>query len=274
MIIDTQVHIWEKHRPGRPWPEPVVPKPGWPDGLSAERMLTEMDAIGVDRTVIVPPIWAGDSNETGLEAAQRYPDRFAVMGRFDPLAPGISGRLKDWLQQPHMLGIRMSLNRPPHSNWLDDGTLDEFWSACEHFGIPVMVFIGRTVEKLQAVVQAHPGLTLIIDHMGCDLGAKGAQAFSQLDSVLALARHTNVSLKLSMAPRFSEVPYPYHDINPFIWRIYETIGPQRLMWGSDFTNLSSYEDCLRHVQEGLDFLSEEDRKWILGKTAATLLKWP
>ena len=50
-----------------------------------------MDEAGVDRVVIVPPSWPGDRNDYGLEAARRYPDRFAVMGRI-PLAESAIGR--------------------------------------------------------------------------------------------------------------------------------------------------------------------------------------
>jgi predicted TIM-barrel fold metal-dependent hydrolase len=49
--------------------------------------LAEMDAAGVDRAVIVPPTWAGDSNDWALDLAAQYPKRFAVVGRFDAQAP-------------------------------------------------------------------------------------------------------------------------------------------------------------------------------------------
>ena len=54
-----------------------------PNGYSAEEMLAEMDAAGVDRAVIVPPTYVGEGNETALEVHQQYPKRFAIMGRFD-----------------------------------------------------------------------------------------------------------------------------------------------------------------------------------------------
>ena len=46
-------------------------------------MLKEMATAGVDRAIIVPPTWAGDSNAWALEMAARYPNRFAVIGRID-----------------------------------------------------------------------------------------------------------------------------------------------------------------------------------------------
>ena len=76
-IIDAQVHIWSKT---------VTP----PSGLhrkvakfTAEELLREMDEAGVDAALIHPPrSWDPDSNALAIEAARKYPERFAVMGQF------------------------------------------------------------------------------------------------------------------------------------------------------------------------------------------------
>jgi len=52
-----------------------------PEPFTIEKLVPLMDEAGVDRAVIVPPDWAGYRNDYGLEAAKRYPNRFAVMGR-------------------------------------------------------------------------------------------------------------------------------------------------------------------------------------------------
>src|SRR5262245_2472914 len=69
-IADVQVHLWEPERPDRPWGKLARP-PHRPNGFSAEEMLAEMDAAGVDRAIIVPPTWAGDSNDWALAMAER-----------------------------------------------------------------------------------------------------------------------------------------------------------------------------------------------------------
>ena len=55
-------------------------------------------STGVDRAVLVPPLVSGFNNDTAnayaLEAAAAYPDRFAVMGRFDPRPPDARERLE------------------------------------------------------------------------------------------------------------------------------------------------------------------------------------
>jgi len=274
-ITDAQVHIWNPETLEHTWPKDGNrAAPHLPDGLTAEQMIPNMDAAGVDRAVIVPPSWVGEDNSEGLAAAEKYPSRYAVMGRFDPTAADAHDRLVTWLNQPQMLGIRMTLFRG-FAAWLEDGTLDWFWDGCERLGIPVMALTPASAGKLDRVTAQHPGLTLIMDHMAADLSAKGDAAFATIDQLLGLAKYARVFVKVSSAPCFSNQPYPFADIQPYMRRIYDAFGPQRLMWGADFSRLTStYPECLEHFRSGLDFLSSDDKEWILGRTLAETLRWP
>ena len=84
-----------------------------------------MDAHGVDRAVLVPPLVSGFNNTTAnayaLEGAAAHPDRLAVMGRFDPRTPDARERLAHWREQPGMLGVRFSLEGPPAPQLLEEG---------------------------------------------------------------------------------------------------------------------------------------------------------
>src|SRR5260370_33733916 len=97
VITDAQVHLWEPERPDRPWPKPQARPPHRPNGSSAEEMLAEMDAAGGDRAIIVPPTWAGESNDSALETASRYTTRVAVAGRIDTRAHAAKQQLARWL---------------------------------------------------------------------------------------------------------------------------------------------------------------------------------
>ncbi|HLF72530.1 MAG TPA: amidohydrolase family protein [Dehalococcoidia bacterium] len=275
MIIDAQIHIWDVDRPERPWPQPPRNLPQLPNGFSAEQALEQMDASGVDRAVIVPPIYAGDENAnlTAFEACERHPGRFAIMGRFDP-AWGPQ-RLETWKSQPHMLGIRISMTYPAYSTWMDDGTLDWFWPVAERLRIPVMLLLPHALPQAKRVAERHPGLQLFIDHLGCVLPKQGPAAFANIDQLLAMAATPNVAVKVTSAPCFSEQGFPFADIHPYLRRIYEAFGPQRMLWGTDFTRLrGTYDECLRIFRDELDFLSAEDKDWVLGKSASKLLGWP
>jgi len=53
--------------------------------------------------------------------------------------------------------------------------------------------------------------------------------------------------------------------------MYDAFGARRLLWGADITRLvSSYAACLNHFEEGLDFLSTEDKEWIFGSNSLEL----
>jgi predicted TIM-barrel fold metal-dependent hydrolase len=173
-----------------------------------------------------------------------------------------------------MLGIRHTLFGK-FRDWFEAGAYDPFWTAAERYGVPVMCLANGAPEIFEPIAARHPELTLIIDHFGAYLEREGPPAFAMLDRLLPLARHPNVYVKVTGAPSLSTEPYPFSDLEPFIRAVYEAFGARRLMWGADITRLrGTYSDCVRHFQEGLDFLSDDDRAWILGKTVATALGWP
>jgi len=274
IVTDAQVHVWEADRPDRPWPTPRRVEPQQEGGFSAEEAIVEMDAASVDRAVIVPPSWVGENNATAVEAAQKYPARFGVMGRFDLNAPGAAGQLDGWLDQPGMLGIRLTFLSTPALQQLDEGSLDWAWEACERNGIPLMIMLIGMPEKVAPIAQRHPNLTIILDHMALDLRAEPTAAWEPLDRLVALARLPRVYVKVSSVPNFSAEPYPHRDVHAHLRRIYDAFGPHRLL-GSDVTRLKgSYGDCRRLFAEALDFLSDEDRELILGRALAECLKWP
>ena len=275
LVTDAQIHVWEADRPDRPWPQPPRNAAQRAGGFTAEEAIAAMDAIGVDRAVIVPPTWIGENNATALEAAARHAGRFGVMGRFDLNAPDRDARLAGWLRQPHMLGIRMTFFGAPPASALDDGSLDWFWAACERHGIPLMLLLGGMPEKAIAIAERHPALTIILDHMALNLTAQGLAAWDSIDTTVSMARLPRVHVKVSSAPNFSTEPYPHRDIQPFLRRLYEAYGPRRLHWGADFTRVrGTYADCLRMFREDLDFLSADDREWIIGRGIAEALRWP
>jgi predicted TIM-barrel fold metal-dependent hydrolase len=56
-----------------------------------------------------------------------------------------------------------------------------------------------------------------------------------------------------------------------IRRLVEAYSPQRLMWATDcpfqVQSGRTYRDSIELVRSRLDFLSDDDRQWLLRKTA-------
>jgi len=274
-IIDSQVHIWGANTPERPWPAGRENQAQRPVPLGAEGLLGAMDAAGVDRVVIVPPSWEGDRNDLALAAALRYPNRFAVMGRFPVETAAEGGQLPTWREQPGMLGVRLTLHRDPWKSWLENGAIDWFWPAAERAGLPVMVYVPGLVKRLDAVAGRHPGLKLIVDHLALPIEEKDDAAFAALNEVLALARYPNVAVKPSALPCYTSETYPFRGLHRRIRRVYDAFGPRRMLWGTDYSRLPCpYRQAVTLFTEELDFLSHEDKEWIMGRATAEWLGWP
>lgn len=274
MIVDAQMHLWTAERPDWRW----VPgqKPQLPEPFTIERALALADAAGVDRIVVVPPSWTGDRNDYALEAARRHPGRFAVMGRIALRDPGAPAQLAAWRSQPGMLGVRITFIGPTEK-WLEDGTADWFWPAAEHAGIPVMLLAAEKGPALARIAERHPRLELILDHMGLVTGVvRAGRTANAIDQAASLARYPNVSVKLSAAPNYSSQPFPYRDMTPYIRRLFDAYGPRRCYWGTDLTNefaRATYQQRIAHFTQELDFLSEADKDWIMGRALLEKLNW-
>ena len=274
MIVDAQVHLWKAETPDWKW----VPgrKPQLPEPFTIEKLVGLMDEAGVDRVVVVPPSWPGDRNDYGLEAAHRYPDRFHVMGRIPLEKPESAALLPTWREQPGMLGVRVLFNGDMMS-WLTDGKADWFWSAAEKAKVPVMVFAPGQGPALGRIAERYPGLTMIIDHMNLSLEIRNSIGIpAAVEQTAALAKYSNVSCKLSGTPGISQEAYPFADMKPHIKRAFEAFGPERCHWGTDMTNSfakATYRQRITHFTETLEFLTEEDKDWVMGRAILKRLNW-
>ena len=273
-IVDAQVHLWKAESEDWKW----VPgmKPQMPEPFTVDKLVPLMDQAGVDRVVVVPPSWPGDRNDYALEAAKRYPDRLAVMGRIPLNNPQAAALLPKWREQPGMLGVRLTVLGPTRA-WLTDGTPDWFWPEAEKADIPIMFLTDGQNAQLAGVAERYPRLQLIADHMGIGGNTlKEGRIADAVSQTASLAKYPNVSVKLSAAPNYSSEAYPFRDFTPHIKRLFEAYGPRRCYWGSDMTNgydKATYKQRITHFTEELPFLSEEDKDWVMGKSILERLRW-
>jgi L-fuconolactonase len=273
IIADSQVHVWAPNTAERPWlggQKPHMDKPLGPDEL-----LCEMEAAGVHRAILVPPFWDGDRHDLVLEAARRLPDRFAVMGRPNIEGPNAQRLIESWCQQPGMLGCRFSFNRPHQVDMLTQGRIDWLWRVAEDMNMPLMFNVPHPLLHLvDAIAVRHPRLRIAICHLGLPKG-KDEEAFRDLDKLLALAGHSNVSVKISALPDFTNDTFPYRRLHPHLRRVYDAFGPKRMFWGSDLSRSPcSYHQAITMYTEEIPWLSASDKEWIMGRGLCEWVGWP
>jgi len=77
-----------------------------------------------------------------------------------------------------------------------------------------------------------------------------------------------VALKVSGAVAQSNLGFPYADLEEHLHWLVEHFGRERLIWGSDFPNVSdeaSYGQTLAWLDH-VDWLSDGDREWLVGRS--------
>jgi predicted TIM-barrel fold metal-dependent hydrolase len=275
LIADSQVHLWAADSPQRPWPPGRAAEAQKPYPIGKEAMLFQMDLAGVRRVVVVPPSWEGDRNDVALEAARAHPDRFAVMGRLNLGDPASRALVADWRRQPGMLGMRFTFHNEHYRHFLSEGTGDWLWPAAEKAGVPLMVLVPGMLDHLDRIAGQHPGLKLVIDHVGLNVRGKGPKVFEDLPAVCALARHANVAIKASGMPSLSTEKYPFRDLHPHIRALVDAYGPKRVFWGTDLTRMPcTYYECITLFTEHLPWLKGEDLEWVMGRGVCAWLGWP
>jgi predicted TIM-barrel fold metal-dependent hydrolase len=286
-IIDAQLHE-------------VGPRLTWPDPAQIRRAVTTevtlgwMDAAGVDIAVVNPhdEAWAD-------EAARLFPDRLRLVISFrDPAAPAAAGTVRDAASRPNVVGGRCVLGktlRDPDgrraAGLLTSGALEPVFVACEEQGLPLFLFVSGLVPLAEPIARAHPGLTLIIDHLGIQQPPLAARQDLDLAPLLALAGYPNVAVKLCGAPVFSAGEYPYADVWPRLRPLLDTFGAARVMWASDISRFAgrigwdnaypqarpwyqgkhSYAESL-HMIRDTEALSPAEKELILGGTARRVLR--
>jgi predicted TIM-barrel fold metal-dependent hydrolase len=118
------------------------------------------------------------------------------------------------------------------------------------------------------IATRHPGLKVHIDHIGRWFGGSGIKdeaAYADLPDMLALARLSNVGVKLSGAPSTSSHAYPYKNIHGYLKQIVDAFGPDRCFWGTDITRMPiPYRQCVTMFTEELPWLKGRDLERVMG----------
>ena len=246
-----------------------------PYPVSAESLLLQMDLAGVRRAYLIPPSWQGDSNAVACDAAARFPDRFAVLGRIDILDPESPGRMAGWKQQPGMIGVRCLGHRPEHLAALAGGRLDPLFAAAAAADVRLTMMLPKApdaADLIEQVAAAHPQLKISVDHMNL---FEPQDVTDILPSLMRLAKFPNVAMKASCVPLVSRQRYPFRDTHDALRMVFEHFGPQRMFWGSDLSrSVCSYSDNITLFTEHLPWLRGGDLELVMGRAVLDWYGWP
>jgi L-fuconolactonase len=263
-IVDAQVHA--NHR-----------------GL--EPSVAIMDALGVAAAII--DVWPPERTKlpNGVnrytykfaeEAVSRFPNRFAYVIRFDPNDQDVEEQVAAVRQAPNRLCIRIASGLDIKA--LPSGAHEHILSAAAKYDVPVMIYAGSEHAAVRKYVEKFDRVQFIIDHVGMAVGLGGQPdpLETTIDRLIGYAKYPHVAVKWGHAPRLSRDPFPYRDLIAQLQRVIGAFGAQRLMWASDYTvtvDNHNYGESLFCIRCS-DQLSENDKQWLLGRSAREILRWP
>jgi len=272
-ITDAQAHIWAAPSPERPWPEEGAAYAHGTESFTVEHLLDQMEGAGVDSAILVPPSFEGDYNDVCLSAAQRFPDRFAVMGRISLVDRAARELVPGWLEQPGMYGVRLTFSQPYQRGLLAEGRADWLFEAAEAARVPVALFAPGLTEHVRGVALRHPDLRLIVDHLGIRTDLRDGEIDLPIDEVLSLAELPNVAVKATALPCVVTEGYPFSSLHGRIRRVIDAFGPERVFWGCDVSRLPcTYKEAVTYVTEEMG-LDDEALEWIMGRGIRAWIRW-
>ena len=272
-------------------------------GMSHRDNLYLMDAVGVGKQIIQ----CGGPHGTSLEhqhayvhrVMQEYPDRFAAITAVDerklPSDEGlelIRKHVEDWgftawwfAPWPPEELVAAGFNpgdwgEPNPFYYFDHERYEPMWELVDSLSVPVCITSApQNFESfcpaILNVLSRHPNLTVVIVH-GIDPPSclNEDSVASVPESAVTLVREYDVYLELLTGlDGMKGKPNRYGPNDEVIRAFYDTFGPSKLMWGSEFTyvempTVAQYRQQFDYISERCPYMTEEDVAMIRGGNAA------
>jgi predicted TIM-barrel fold metal-dependent hydrolase len=267
-ILDPHVHVW-KHDARFPF----APGAKVPDyDATPEMLLNLMRQNGVSKTVIIQVSHYRYDNSYLAAVLKQYRDTFHGVCRVDPLDPAAPDHLSMLCEQQGFRGVRLSPAADASGDWIVGPLMPPLWQRCENLRVPMTLLTPITrIPDIQKLVEKFPGLNVVIDHMAdCPVDHP-----EQLENLVALVRYPKVYVKISHTWSLSKEAYHWRDSQRLVKRLYDTFGPKRLMWATDWPialDRATYSQRLTVVRDDMSFLNAADKEWILSETIQQV--WP
>lgn len=217
---DSHLHVFGPHSR-----YPLDPRRNYtPHECSLDGYRQVMQAIGIERAVLVQPSVYGTDNSAMLDALRAGGAGFRGVA---VLAPGTSD---DELKNMHALGVRgIRLNLlNPQVVGFDEALclLERVKQLGMAWHLQVLTNVARDPQSLLSL-RDKTDATIVVDHMG------KLSPFARRHGLFDMLKAGRCWVKLSAPYRVSAEPQPYADIAKLVRALVET-NPAQALWGTDW----------------------------------------
>jgi predicted TIM-barrel fold metal-dependent hydrolase len=282
-FIDAHCHIWTDDTAHYPLAEGWKKEDMQPARFTPEDLLKHAKPAVVDRINLIQMSYyypKGTSSKKGNGFDNRYMLDMMALHRevFSGTAViDVHGkepqRLMGELAKKKVRAFRIhpSLSKQPPEKWLTPPGYEKMFAEGARGNQAMSCLINPdALPELDRMCSKYADTPVIIDHL-CRIGADGTIRDRDVDALCAMAKHRKVMVKVGAFYALGKKEAPYSDLAPLIQKVAKAFGAQRCMWESDcpfqVQGKHTYQASIALVRKKLDFLSADDREWLLRKTA-------
>lgn len=269
--IDAHVHVWTPDTRRYPLAKGFSKRKDMaPPSFTPEELFAHSRPAGVSRVVLIQMNFYGFDNSYMLASMAKYPGVFSGVAVVDKTKPDLCATMKSLAAQG-VRGFRLYTDREKAEAWQHSPGMKRMWACAADAGLSMCLLANPdALPAVQRMCRAYPKTRVVIDHFA-RIGIKGAVNPADLDRLCHLADFEHTHVKTSAFYALGAKKAPYTDLGPMIRRLRDAYGAPRLMWASDcpyqVQEGHTYANSIALIRDRLDFLTAEDRRWMLRKTA-------
>lgn len=270
--IDAHQHFWQPLRGDYDWmpkDDPVLTRQYRPDDLRPE-----LDACGIERTVLVQAAATVNETEYMLGLADATDRVAGVVGWIDFETPGDRATLERLAAHPKFKGVRPMIQDIPDDDWMLRDDVQWGFQAVSDLGLTFDALgFPRHLANFLKILTRHPDMRVVLDHcMKPQIRDHSDAAFAfWAEGMTRIAAETGAFCKLSGLVTEAGPDWTPDDLRPYAEHVLAVFGPDRVMWGSDWpvcrlrAEYTRWHGVARDLTDGL---GDAARARIFGGTAA------
>lgn len=268
-LIDAHVHVWTPDTDRYPLAPGFTKADMKPASFTPEELLAHARPEGVSRIVLIQMSYYRFDNRYMLDSMRRFPGVFGGVGVVDWTAPRPDEEMLK-LAKDGARGFRVVCADAPAEDWIETESFDRMFRCAADHGLAICPLMNpKGLPSLSRMCARHLKTRVVIDHL-CRIGIDGEIREADVHALCGMAHFPEVRVKVSAFYALGRKQSPHDDLKPLIRSVYDAFGAKRLMWATDCpfqVDRETYRDSLTVVRDRCEWLTEDDRSWLLRKTA-------
>jgi predicted TIM-barrel fold metal-dependent hydrolase len=274
--IDAHVHVWTPDTAHYPLAAGFKKEDMKPASFTPQELFKHSKPAGVARINLIQMSHYGFENKYMLDMIAMYPEVFVGTAVIDPAGADPAAEMTRLSHEGvRAFRIHPRLSKEPIENWLTPSGFSKMFDAGVRNKQAMSCLINPdALPDLDRMCRKFSDTPVIIDHL-CRIGSDGSIRDKDITALTDMSRHKNVFVKLGAFYALGKKKAPYTDLADLIEKVLKAFTVKRCMWESDcpfqVSDGHNYADSIDLIKKGLKFLSDDDKDWLLRKTAEDLL---